>query len=158
MKRLFYPLLVLACVALAACGNDDEDFIMGPTNIVWENVQYPYESIGNEHYYTVPQEGGTYTFVCQNCTLGKVGVDTFVRYGETGEGQRTHELEDVKAGADGKAVTVTLPANDTITRYIDMSIHAFCYFGTLHFKQEGAKVDTTAAPIQSSFTLQQSMD
>ena len=121
----------------------NEDLMDGMIQYSWKDVSYIYDykkgSAGNvEKYYVVPQEGGTFTFVCENFILEPPQSDfsSYYRYDNAENGHDSVPFIDTKFKAN--TFTITVHPNDTITRYFYTYFNRLDAYGRIAFVQEGA--------------------
>lgn len=131
---------IVGCAHLYSC-NDEK--MIGGVPYRWKDVNYIYdykkESAGNvEKYYVVPQEGGTYTFVCENYILEppQSHFSSYYRYDINENGIDSVPFIDTKLKAN--TFTITVHPNDTITRYFYTCFKEIEAYGSIAFVQEGA--------------------
>lgn len=133
MKRFIYA-FVFCCLAFVSCNDtvDGDKFV----KMEWEKVPYQSQTINKVDYYTVPKEGGVYTFVCTNW-ISK-GVSQYNVYDLSAKNNQT-ENTYTEVTTNDKTVTITIAPNDTITRYSYVEFNDRVAYGSIKFVQEGAK-------------------
>lgn len=138
MKRVFYSILFTACLLLlASC---DKELLDGAgIELKWEESTYSTQWEDNTEYFVVPQKGGTFTFVCTNCSLSPTYAQVLISYpGDKVHFEPCFEVEkEIKV--EGNKVTVSIPANDSIKRYIHVNFSIINDHGRRRFVQEGVK-------------------
>ena len=132
-KTILTMALAIISMVFVACG--DGDTPDGKWNAMqWEDVTYASQTINNTNYYIVPQEGGTYTFVCKNYTPAQVTSLSRYKIDET-----LNPSTFASVSQNGKTVTVTIAPNDTITRYAILEVMCGDAGCAINFVQEGAR-------------------
>ncbi len=133
LSRLFIILVAIALLAAASCGDEPDGKW---AKMKWTNVD---NMTNQQGVYIIPQEGGTYTFLCRNYEHPWIELVTIdgIRQDIDNESRRSYNGEWVGVEFEGNALHLTakqLPA-DVEERHIDVTVTAGDIFDIFHFKQ-----------------------
>jgi len=145
MKKLLSIIIALmAMITFTSCEKEalDGDW----ESMKWEKTSYPTEKYQKGTYYTVPKEGGTYTFKCKNyaglwlCNVLEVvagyGTNKETYYSPEDDNPKKLDCEVAKVSVEKNVVTITIaPVSEHTSRKIYLNVTAGDIFYDFRFLQ-----------------------